>query len=156
MRLRFLCSNHRNWLESDHTAAHDSWLRSYEHATIFLSTDERNHAVNYAGCALETAELLLFNHKQHSEDDVRRFVGSAILLCKSLIHADQHRLVCGVVGGSIARLEELVLDGIQRTAALKGCQELLTVFDNQDAAMPSQYDSLSTLGMQAPSSMTLQ
>lgn len=156
MRLRFLCSNHRNWLESDQTAAHDSWLRSYEHATIFLSTEERNHAVNYAGCALETAELLLFNHEQRSEDDVRRFVGSAILLCKSLIYADQPRLVCGVVGGSIARLEELLLEGIQRTAVLKGCQELLTVFDNQDTTMPSQYDGLTSPGMQSSFPMTLQ
>ncbi|PLW81447.1 hypothetical protein CWI75_15590 [Kineobactrum sediminis] len=84
-------------------------------------------AVNYAGSALEAAELLIFTHGRHGAGDIQRFIDSAVLLCHTLSGIEQPRLVCGVIGGSIARLQELMLQGIERTTVLQGCQRLLTV-----------------------------
>ena len=129
MRLRFLCSNHRDWLASNAVAALNSWQRSHDHATALLAEQESTKALNYAGCALEAAELLLFNHARQSGDDIARFTQSALLLCTSLIQSGEARLACGVIGGTIARLEELLLSGVERRAVLEGCQRLLEVGD---------------------------
>lgn len=137
MRLRFLCSNHRDWLASNAAATLNSWQRSYDHASIFLTEQESTKAVNYAGCALEAAELLLFNHARQSGDDIVRFTESALLLCITLIESGEPRLACGVIGGTIARLEELLFTGVERRAVLEGCQRLLEVgdqFGRPDAA----------------------
>jgi len=62
--------------------------------------------------------------------DISRFVDSAVLLCRGLIRSGQPRLACGVVGGCIARLEELLFNGTEHTAVLGGCQRLLRVGDD--------------------------
>jgi hypothetical protein len=136
MKLRFLCSNHRNWLISDSEATHASWLRSSGQAELLLNAREGIKAVNYAGCALEAAELLVFTHARQSAPDILRFADSAVLLCQALIRIGQPRLACGVIGGSIARLEELLLQGIERTTVLNGCQRLLRVGD--ESPVPGQ------------------
>ena len=133
MKLRFLCSNHRNWLLSDSAATHASWLRSASQAELLLSASEGIKAVNHAGCALEAAELLVFSHARQTAEDIVRFADSAVLLCHALIRVGQPRLACGVIGGSIARLEELLLQGIERKTVLNGCQRLLKVGDEAPA-----------------------
>ncbi|MCP5164922.1 MAG: hypothetical protein H6988_08775 [Pseudomonadales bacterium] len=135
MRLRFLCNNHRNWLESDSGATHASWLRSYNQAGILFHAGEELKAVNYAGCALEAAELLVFTHARRAAADIHRFTDSAVLLCHSLLGAEQPRLVCGVIGGTIARLEELLLHGSERAAVLQSCQRMLTALDANPIAV---------------------
>jgi hypothetical protein len=132
MRLRFLCSNHRDWLASNALATFDSWQRSYEHANNLLNKHDAIKAVNYAGCALEAAELLLFYHARQTKDDIGRFTDSALLLCTSLLRTGEPRLACGVIGGTIARLEELLFSGVERRAVLEGCQRLLHVGDHFD------------------------
>lgn len=139
MKLRFLCSTHRKWLESDSRAAQANWLISYSQAVDLFNARESVKAVNYAGSALEAAELLLFTHALRSARDIRRFTDSAVLLCHALRGIEQPRLMCGVIGGSITRLEELLLQGADRTTVLQGCQRLLTVGDEppvQSRAIP--------------------
>ncbi len=140
MKLRFLCSNHRNWLVSDSEATHASWLSSYSQAELLLNAREDIKAVNYAGSALEAAELLVFTHARQTGRDILRFADSAVLLCQSLIQVGQPRLACGVIGGSIARLEELLLQGIERTTVLSACQRLLTIGDEAPVAGQMVHD----------------
>ena len=49
VKLRFLCRNHRSWLESDSPAAHRAWLRSYDHAFAYLDMTDTVSALNHAG-----------------------------------------------------------------------------------------------------------
>lgn len=139
MKLRFICSNHRRWLESDSEATRDTWLRSYHQAAALSELDDKEKALNYAGSALEAAELLVFSHFRQAEADISRFVDSAVLLCRWLIRSGQPRLACGVVGGCIARLEELLFSGTERGAVLAGCQRLLRVGDDGTPAEGIDY-----------------
>lgn len=132
MRLRFLCQNHRNWLESDGRAANDSWLHNYDLAERFLNDRDDVKAVNYAGCSLEVAELLIFAHARRSSLDISRFTDSAVLLCRSLTRVGQSGLVRSVIGGVMVRMEELLTRGAEREIVLGGCQRLLTLPDQVD------------------------
>jgi hypothetical protein len=85
VRLRFLCSSHPSWLETDGQATHSSWLRSYDRASVYFDTQENIKALHHAGCALETAELLIFTHGRNSAADIHRFTDSAALT-SSLIY----------------------------------------------------------------------
>lgn len=134
MRLRFLCQNHRNWLESDGRAANDSWLHNYDLAERFLHDREDVKAVNYAGCSLEVAELLIFAHARSTSLDIIRFTDSAILLCRSLIRVGQASLVRSVIGGVMARMEELLSRGAERESVLGGCQRLLSLPEQAELA----------------------
>ncbi len=130
MKLRFICSSQRRWLESDSEATRATWLRSYDQAAGLSDLNDKEKALNYAGSALEAAELLVFRHARQAEADITRFVDSAVLLCRWLIRSGQPRLACGVIGGCIARLEELMFSGTERGAVLAGCQRLLRVGDD--------------------------
>lgn len=147
MKLRFVCSTHRRWLESDIGAAQACWLSSYNQALGLSNALEKVKAVNYAGSALEAAELLIFTHGRYGARDIHRFIDSAVLLCHTLSGIEQPRLVCGVIGGSIARLQELLLQGIERTTVLQGCHRLLTVADES----PLQSQAISCEELTFPS-----
>jgi hypothetical protein len=152
MKLRFLCSTHRKWLESDSEAAQARWLSSYSRAQDLFNGQNNFKAVNYAGSALEVAEILIFTHGQNAAQDIQRFANSAVLLCQLLREIEEPRLVCGVIGGSIARLEELRLQGTERTAVLEGCQRLLTVGDQA----PTQSPAIPNPEIAIPSTWTIQ
>lgn len=148
MNLRFLCSTHRKWLESDSSAARTYWLSSYSQGVGQFQAGENVKAVNHAGSALEAAELLLLTHAQRSAPDIHRFTDSAVLLCHALRAIEQPRLLCGVIGGCITRLEEVLLEGANRTTVLQVCQRLLTVGDEapmQSRAIPHRELASSSL-----------
>lgn len=136
MRLRFLCQHHRALLESSPTRARGTWIMSYDKALAFSDEGRLEQAINAAGSALEAAEILIREHAQQGEIDLRRFTESAILLRSLLQELGDAGLVSGLVGGCMARLDWAMASGAPRSAVLQCCQRLL------EAGAPSAHSEL--------------
>ena len=129
MRLRFLCQHHRALLENSPTRARGTWIMSYDKARAFSAEGRLAQAINAAGSALEAAEILIRDHVQQGEVDLRRFTESAILLRSLLQELGDAGLVSGLVGGCMARLDWARASGAPRRAVLQCCQRLLEAGD---------------------------
>ena len=125
MRLRFLCQHHRALLESDASRARGTWIMSYDKALALSAEEQLEQAINAAGSALEADEILIRDHAQQGEMDLRRFTESAILLRSLLQQLGDAALVSGLVGGCMARLDWAMACGAPRRAVLQCCQRLL-------------------------------
>ncbi|MEQ8802289.1 hypothetical protein [Haliea sp.] len=124
MRLRFLCPHHRSLIETDPSRARSSWELSHSKALEFRQRGATEQSIAAAGCALEAAEALLVLHGCRSEQDLRCFTDSAVLLRQTLPALRQAGLVRGLLAGCHARLEALMADGADKRLVLECCQRL--------------------------------
>lgn len=135
MRLRFLCPQHRLWLEK-HTAVAALRARQGYNTAVALARDGRElEAFNHAGCALEAAEIVLANTASPKADCVRHYARAGALLAGLLRSWGQTSHVSLLIHGCLARLEELMRESRDRDALMEACSMLLGG-DLQSASNP--------------------
>lgn len=124
MKMHFLCVRHRRWLAADPAAAMFTWLQCYEQGLRLEQQHQDNRAIRQAGCAMETADLLLAGSQHTSRDDITRFTHSALLLARLLRRQRAFDLAGDVAHSAISSLERLLIANIQREAVTKACEQL--------------------------------
>lgn len=124
MKMSFLCVRHRRWLSADPAAAMFTWLQCYEQGLRLEQQHQDNLAIRQAGCAMETADLLLAGRQRVSRDDITRYTHSALLLARLLRRQSAFDLASDVAHSAISSLEQLLVAGIQREAAREACEQL--------------------------------
>lgn len=127
MKMRFLCVRHRRWLSADPAAALYTWLQCYEQGLRLEQQHQDNLAIRQAGCALETADLLLTGRIDVERDDITRYTHSALLLARLLRRQQALDFADDVVHSAITSLEQLLVANIQTEAVKNACQQLATL-----------------------------
>ncbi|MFV0476899.1 MAG: hypothetical protein ACK5ME_03575 [Parahaliea sp.] len=107
MKMRFLCVRHRARLSADPSTALQVWRQSYEQGIRLEQQKRGSLAIRHAGCALETADLLLSTKPGPCLHAVVRYSHSALLLARLLRHQGAEDLVADVIDSAIQRLREL-------------------------------------------------
>lgn len=74
MKLRFLCANHREWLETQPHQALHSCVNSYETGLNLYHRGQLKDALAHMGCAFETAEILLTTRAIAPADAAQWFI----------------------------------------------------------------------------------
>jgi hypothetical protein len=72
----FLCHRHREWLRHRPREALLCWQRSTEEAQRQLARGDRDKALRFAGCALETAQLMVRDARHCDSAWLRRHASS--------------------------------------------------------------------------------
>lgn len=127
MKISFLCMRHRRWLSNDPAAALYTWLQCYEQGLRLEQERKVTPAIRQAGCALETAELLLNGHPRPERDAIVRYTHSALLLARLLQRQGQTENACAVAHQGIDTLQRLLAAGLEHAEAHKGCERLLAL-----------------------------
>ena len=130
MKMTFLCARHREWLEANPTAAHNTWLRAYDRGSELAGEGRFREAVSHAGCALEAAGILLREGQPLDSRMIAGFSESAVLLASLLIRQQERRSASAVIAGSVASLEKLLSRNVERAVVLAGCKRLLQIGDD--------------------------
>lgn len=121
MKTQFLCQRHRTWLSADPAAALFTWLQCYEQG-LRLERQQRDElAIRQAGCALETAGLLLAGG---GRDAITRLTHSALLLARLYRRQGAFDLASEVAHSAICNLERLVVRGTCGDEARAACAQL--------------------------------
>ncbi|MBN7796814.1 hypothetical protein [Parahaliea mediterranea] len=124
MKMSFLCVRHRRWLAADPAAAMFTWLQCYEQGLRLEQQRQDNLAIRQAGCAMETADLLLAGSQCIGRDDITRYTHSALLLARLLRRQHAFDLAGDVAHSAICSLERLLIAGVQREAVTAACEQL--------------------------------
>ncbi|MFV8819952.1 hypothetical protein [Haliea sp. E17] len=124
-KMRFLCATHRAWLKDNPLAANSLWLRSQQRGQELAEEQDYLDAARHAGAAFETAGILLGRPARPGALDIRRFTESCTLLVDMLQRLGEHDGARNMAAAAIARMEQLLLRGVERTAVLDACQRLL-------------------------------
>jgi len=66
MPLSYLCPNHRHRLLKDPGAADETWRRAYSDCLTVPESSRHRQRINLAGCAYETAHILMTVHGDES------------------------------------------------------------------------------------------
>tara|TARA_R110002049_G_scaffold24254_1_gene86041 strand:- start:2113 stop:2586 length:474 start_codon:yes stop_codon:yes gene_type:complete len=74
MKLRFLCANHREWLQTQPHQALHSCANSYETGWNLYHRGQFKDALAHMGCAFETAEILLTTRAIAPADAAQWFI----------------------------------------------------------------------------------
>lgn len=126
-KLQFLCSNHRQWLLDNPTAAIRTWMESYSRGLDLADEREYAQAVSHAGTAFEISEIVLGQATPVTPTAIHRFTDSSVLLVQLLYVEDKSDMARAVLAASVARLEQLLLLGVEKKVVLAGCDRLLNV-----------------------------
>lgn len=59
MKLKFLCGNHREWLQSRPDQALHWCANAYDTGRLLVEREQWDEALMHMGCAFETAEIIL-------------------------------------------------------------------------------------------------
>tara|TARA_R110000868_G_scaffold70029_11_gene206214 strand:- start:3325 stop:3774 length:450 start_codon:yes stop_codon:yes gene_type:complete len=105
MTSRFLCTTHRQWLQSNPVAANAHFADTQDTGQWYREQGLWQQALPYVGCAYESAEILLSLPSTDKTLSVINFTSSAILLAdtwhkagdhiksREILHSAQQRLV---------------------------------------------------------------
>ncbi|MFV0275712.1 MAG: hypothetical protein ACK5HY_00775 [Parahaliea sp.] len=124
MKMSFLCVRHRRWLSSDPVAALYTWLQCYQQGLKLEQQHRDELAIRQAGCAMETAELILNVRPGPDSDDIVRFTHSTLLLGRLLRRQGAHGNASEAAHHAIACLEHLLACGIQEQCVRHACEQL--------------------------------
>ena len=124
MKLRFLCGHHRQWLLENPGAALGAWQQASDGSLQLLEAGRLNEATNYAGCALETSDILLSQHAEPCDQHITRFSRSAIRLAHLLVEINQATAAGTVLAGALSRLQSLLGVANARTALMRALDQL--------------------------------
>jgi len=125
MQLRFLCPQHRLWLEEHAAVAALQARRGYNTAAALARDGREVEAFNHAGCALEAAEIALANTASPKADCIRHYARAGALLAGLLRSWGQTAHVSLLIHGCLARLEELMRETRDRDVLMEACSMLL-------------------------------
>lgn len=124
MKMQFLCTRHRTWLSADPAAALFTWLQCYEQGLRLERQHRDDLAIRQAGCALETADLLLGARAGGDRDDITRLTHSALLLARLFRRQHAYDLASDAVHSAISSLEQVLAAGVHAAAARAACAQL--------------------------------
>lgn len=128
-KLQFLCANHRAWLFDNPRAAAATWAQAYSRSLELVDEAQYPEAVRHAGCAFETAELLLAETIAAPERAVSRFSDSGVLLVQLLKQVGQVDLAVDIRERAIFRLQGLLQGHAARPVVMEGCRRLMRMND---------------------------
>lgn len=77
---KYLCHYHHQWLSNKPRAAKSHMLNNLEQAHIAFEEQNPQAAIAFAGCAYETAEIVMTQESPASQSSLQCFTASAILL----------------------------------------------------------------------------
>jgi hypothetical protein len=119
MKLSFLCDMHRQQLESKTAQAIRFWQDGFDTAKFFNEQFLWTDAIPHAGCAFETAEILITNKEIEAAVAYEWFFASAKLLVDAL-EGLRHRVeAIQVIGMAISRFDrELTVAETDKTLIL--------------------------------------
>lgn len=126
MKLRFLCPARRRWLLRDAEATSHTLQQMQEIARLAMLCGDAEKATRFAGSALECGELLLLSHRRVDATCIADFRRSAELLGSALEMSGSRSLVCQVMCGSIATLQDLGAVGEEAAQVYDACRALLS------------------------------
>lgn len=149
MHLRFLCPQHRLWLEQHTTAAAAQSRKGYADAIALAGDGRELDAINQAGCALEAADLVLISTPHPRNRQIQHFARTGALLARLLLCWGQREEVRALLHGCLARLESLLHDARDHGALLEACATLLGE-DPRVAANRPQFTSGTDTGISGP------
>lgn len=81
---KYLCHYHHQWLSDKPRAAKNHMLNNLELAQIAVEEQNMQLAIAHAGCAYETAELVMTQESPALQVSLECFTASAILLSNML------------------------------------------------------------------------
>lgn len=141
-KLQFLCANHRAWLFDIPRAAASTWAQAYSRSLELVDEAHYPEALRQAGCAFETAELLLAEPMAAPERAVSRFSDSGVLLVQLLKRVGQVDLAADIRERAIFRLQGLLKGGAARPVVMEGCRRLMRM--NEDLPKSTGYTPRAT------------
>lgn len=106
MKNRFLCAPHRLKISTDANKAIYAFNNSYETAQTLGDLNQNKDAISFAGCAFETAEIILTTKAMTPQKSCEVFTRSAVLfanICSKAGYTDQ---ALEIYWMSIHRLEK--------------------------------------------------
>lgn len=92
MNLRFLCANHRQWLDADLNRSEQHWFEWMEAGSNCLETGEIKEAIPFFGCAFEIAENLLTHSWPTADHAISRFTLSSVCLVHAYEEIAEHAI----------------------------------------------------------------
>ena len=105
MKLTFLCEMHREQLESKTAQAIRFWQDGFDTAKFFNEQFLWTDAIPHAGCAFETAEILICKREIETAVAYEWFFASAKLLVDALEGLGYKLEAIQVVGMAISRFD---------------------------------------------------
>jgi hypothetical protein len=119
MKLSFLCDMHRQQLESKTAQAIRFWQDGFDTAKFFNEQFLWTDAIPNAGCAFETAEILITNKEIDAAVAYEWFFASAKLLVEALEGLGHRHEATQVIGMAISRFDrELTVADTDKTLIL--------------------------------------
>ena len=119
MKFSFLCDMHRKQLESKTAQAIRFWQDGFDTAKFFNEQFLWTDAIPHAGCAFETAEILITNKEIEAAVAYEWFFASAKLLVDALEGLGYGLEAIQVMGMAISRFDrELTIAGTDKTLIL--------------------------------------
>ncbi len=109
MTLSFLCIRHRQLLSADPAYALSTWQRSYESGLLLEQQDKDYLALRHAGCAMETAALILNILPSPGRPDVVRYCHSVLLVARLLKRREVHEVAMKIIDEASTALAQLRL-----------------------------------------------
>ena len=94
MQYKFLCPQHRAWLENKPEKVEPVWAAGMETAQRLVARGEWHQALRHVGCAFEAARIMVSSAVHCNRDWLRRWNASEALL----------RMVVARLGGDTAVL----------------------------------------------------
>lgn len=125
MKLRFLCPQHRLWLEQHSTVAAAQSRKGYAQAIALAGSGRELDAIDHAGCALEAAEIVLTKTARPQPPQIHHYARTGALLARLLLSWGQPEQVRALLQGCLARLEALMHRTRDCGALLEACGILL-------------------------------
>lgn len=115
MKLKFLCSTHKQWLANEPQQAMNCWLNGFETGQVLCDKGQWREALPYIGCAFESAEIILTIVTSHStiqrKDAISYFVSSSIFLADTLLQIGATVQAKEIYRVASSRLERELLKG---------------------------------------------
>ena len=112
MKLRFLCANHRQWLQSQPQQALHWCANSFDTGWSFYQGGQFKDALAHMGCAFETAEILLTTRAIAPANAAQWFLKTLDGLLQTLEHLQLTQACIEVYQIAIDRLRREASDSI--------------------------------------------
>lgn len=126
MKLQFLCSNHRLWLADNPGAALRTWQQAFDKGQDLAAAGSLRSAINHAGCALESSDILLEHSPHINDSDITRFNTSCAFLAQLLCQLGEDELAHITLQSALMRLQGLLTRGEHQDEIAAGLKALST------------------------------
>ncbi len=124
MTLRFLCIRHRQLLSANPASALTTWRQSYETGLRLEQQGKDCLALRHAGCAMETAAIILDTLPSPSRHDVVRYCHSVRLLARLLQRQRADHMAAELLDEASDALKGRSLPGVDTGVLNAACQGL--------------------------------